>query len=51
MRISRIFHVIELSEMEISAAQIKKIKATTKMLYEFVKIFELRNKGNRTKKS
>ena len=37
--------------MEISMAQIKKIKATTKMLDEFVKIVELRNKDNRATKN
>ena len=37
--------------MEISMAQIKKIKATTKMLDEFVKIVKLRNKDNRATKS
>ena len=31
-------------------AQIKKIKATTKMLDEFVKIVKLRNKDNSNKK-
>ena len=49
MRIS--FHVIELSAMENSAAQIRKIKAITKMLGEFVKVVQLRNKDNRTTKN
>ena len=49
MRIS--FHVIELSAMENSAAQIRKIKAITKMLGEFVKVVQLRNKDNRTRKN